>query len=104
MTRGRGPKRSARYASKEKSHVSERIKSVKATWIAALPQWYLASIGLMKMVQPYCRFATMAMQMIPATSCTHGFELTVEGRDVMFIAVSPDESSECPAGWFADMR
>jgi hypothetical protein len=56
------------------------------------------------MVQPYCRFATMAMQMIPATSCTHGFELTVEGRDVMFIVVSPDESPECSAGWFADMR
>src|ERR1700681_2712308 len=103
MTRGRGPKRSARYASKGMSQVSKRIKSVKASWIAALPQWYLSSIGLMKMVQPYCRFATMAMQVMPATSCTRGFELTIEGRGVMFMSVPPDESSECPARWFEDI-
>src|SRR6266852_9770874 len=104
MTRGRGPTRSARYASKGTSQVSKRTKRVKANWIATLPQWYLASIGLMKMVQPYCRLAIMAMQMTPATSCTHGFELTIAGRGVTFIFVSPDESSECPAGWFEVMR
>src|SRR3984893_7925520 len=46
----------------------------------------------------------MAMQVMPATSCTHGFEVTIEGRSVMFMSVSPDESSECPARWFGDMR
>jgi hypothetical protein len=46
----------------------------------------------------------MAMQMTPAMSCTHGFELTFEARGVMFMSVSPDESSECPVRWFEDMR
>jgi hypothetical protein len=27
-------------------------------------------------VQPYCRFATAAMQMTPMVSCTHGFANT----------------------------
>src|SRR5271170_7813153 len=40
--------------------------------MAASPQWYLASSGLTKLVQPYCRFATAAMQTIPSTNCTQG--------------------------------
>jgi hypothetical protein len=84
MTSGRGPKRSARYASKGTSQVSKRIKRVKANWMATFPQWYFASIGLMKMVQPYCKLAIMAMQMTPATSCTHGLDAMLDGVGVMF--------------------
>src|SRR5258708_37117966 len=96
MTRGRGPKRSARYASKGTSQVSKRTKRVKANWIATLPQWYLASIGLMKMVQPYCRLAIMPMQMTPAKSCTHGLDAMVGGGEAMFAVASAGDSPGLP--------
>ena len=38
---------------------------VKATWIAARPQWYFWSIGVTNSVQPYCRLAIITMQMMP---------------------------------------
>src|SRR5262249_47438788 len=41
---------------------------VKATWIAARPQWYFWSIGLTNRVQPYCRLAIITMQMMPKIS------------------------------------
>jgi hypothetical protein len=40
--------------------------------MAARPQWYFASMGFTNKVQPYCRFATAAMQMTPITSWIHG--------------------------------
>src|SRR5256885_3795829 len=42
---------------------------VNATWMAARPQWNLASIGLTKSVQPYCRLAIIVMQMMPNNNC-----------------------------------
>src|SRR5215470_15967854 len=51
------------------SQVSISTKIENATWMAARPQWYLASIGLTKSVQPYCRLAIIVMQMMPKTSC-----------------------------------
>src|SRR5258707_8689369 len=56
------------------SHVSVSTKIVKATWIAALDQPYLSAIGLTNRVQPYCRFAIIAMQTMPMTSCIHRYE------------------------------
>src|SRR5205085_957634 len=66
---GRGPNRSTRYPSTGTSHVSVSTKMVNATWIAARPQWYLASIGLTNSVHPYCRFAIIVMQTMPKISC-----------------------------------
>src|ERR1700733_5909310 len=60
-----------RYNSVSESAI-ELIDQAKATWMAALPQRYLSSIGLTNSVQPYCRFATAAMQMMPSTSWIHG--------------------------------
>ena len=56
------------------SQVSVRTKIVNATWIAALVQPYLSAIGLTNKVQPYCRFAIMAMQTIPMTSCIQRYD------------------------------
>src|SRR4030088_2527259 len=56
------------------SQVSVNTKMVKATWIAALVQPYLSAIGLTNRVQPYCRFAIIAMQTMPMTSCIHRYE------------------------------
>ena len=53
------------------SQVSVSTKIVKATWIAARPQWYFWSIGLTNSVQPYCRLAIITMQMMPKMSCHH---------------------------------
>jgi len=39
----------------------------------ASSQWYFASMGLTNSVHPYWRLATLAMQMTPRISCTHGF-------------------------------
>src|ERR1700678_4495801 len=58
------------------SQVSTNTNNVKATWIAALPQWYLASIGVTNSVHPYWRFATQAMQMTPMVNCVQGFANT----------------------------
>src|SRR5207237_8735891 len=57
-------------ASTGTSQVSVTTKIVKASWIAARPQWYFASIGSTNRVQPYCRFAIIAMQGIPIASCS----------------------------------
>src|SRR5580704_774678 len=43
---------------------------MKASWIAARPQWNFASIGSTNSVQPYCRFAIIAMQTMPIASCS----------------------------------
>ena len=47
---------------------------VKATWIAALVQPYLSAIGLTNSVQPYCRFAIIAMQTMPMNSCIQRYD------------------------------
>src|SRR6267143_470283 len=73
ITAGGGPKRSTRYLSTGTNQVSSKTKTENATWIEARPQWNLASIGFTNSVQPYCRFAIMAMQMMPITSCTHRY-------------------------------
>src|SRR4029077_3021873 len=104
MTRGRGPKRSARYASKGTSQVSKRTKRVKVNWIATLPQWYFASIGLMKIVQPYCKLAIMAMQMTPAKSCTHGFDDVLDRGGTMFAVVPAGGKWGLPSEGFEGMK
>src|SRR5450432_1906414 len=71
------------------SHVSIRINSVNATWIAALPQWCLASIGLTNSVHPYCKLATHAIATTPTISCTHVFATT----DLLLAAVAIGFSS-----------
>src|SRR5438477_8023487 len=43
---------------------------LNATWIAARPHWYLASIGKTNSVQPYCRLAIITMQTMPNASCS----------------------------------
>src|SRR5438105_3363891 len=72
-TTGLGPKRSTSQPSIGTSQVSVMTKMLKATWMAARPQWYLASMGLTKSVQPYCRFAIIAMQTMPRNSCSQRF-------------------------------
>ena len=63
-----GPYLSTNQASIGTSQVSVTTKIVNASWIAARPQWYFASIGSTNSVQPYCRFAIIAMQTMPMTS------------------------------------
>src|SRR5580692_38671 len=63
-----GPYLSTNHASTGTNQVSVTTNSVKANWIAARPQWYFASIGSTNSVQPYCRFATIAMQTMPIAS------------------------------------
>src|ERR1700689_4212010 len=41
--------------------------------MAARPQWCLASMGWTNSGHPYCKFATLAIQMTPMINCTHGF-------------------------------
>src|ERR1700722_16100812 len=65
-----GPYLSTNHASTGTSQVSVTTNSVKASWIAARPQWYFASIGSKNSVQPYCRFAIIAMQTMPIASCS----------------------------------
>src|SRR3984885_1935361 len=65
-----GPYLSTNQASIGTSQVSVTTNSVKASWIAARPQWNLASIGSTNSVQPYCRFAIIAMQTMPIASCS----------------------------------
>src|SRR5271170_6844815 len=66
----RGPYLSTNQASTGTSQVSVTTKSVKASWIAARPQWYFASIGSTNSVQPYCRLAIIAMQTMPIANCS----------------------------------
>src|ERR1700678_3993113 len=72
-TTGRGPNLSISQPSTGTSHVSQSTKIENATCIAAFDQPNFSDIGLTKSVQPYCRLATIAMQMIPMTSCAHRF-------------------------------
>src|SRR5260221_7700442 len=65
----RGPYLSTNQASTGTSQVSVTTNRVKASWIAARPQWNFASIGSTNRVQPYCRLAIMAMQTMPMASC-----------------------------------
>src|SRR5205814_1397564 len=65
-----GPTRSTNQPSTGTSQVSVSTKMLKATWIAARPQWYLASIGKTNSVQPYCRLAIITMQTMPKASCS----------------------------------
>src|SRR6267154_454308 len=65
-----GPKRSTNQPSTGTSQVSVSTKMLKATWIAARPQWYLVSIGKTNSVQPYCRLAIITMQAMPKASCS----------------------------------
>src|SRR5690349_16908534 len=66
-----GPKRSTSQPSTGTSQVSVKTKIVKATWIAARPQWYFWSIGFTNNVHPYCRFAIITMQTMPTNSWTN---------------------------------
>src|SRR6266699_7332620 len=75
-----GPKRSTSQPSTGTSHVSVSTKIVKATWIAARPQWYFWSIGLTNNVQPYCRLAIITMQMMPKTSWPQRVASDASGR------------------------
>src|SRR5580698_10581614 len=79
ITTTRGPYRSTNHASTGTSQVSVTTNSVKASWMAARPQWNFASIGSTNSVQPYCRLAIIAMQTMPIASCNHrkdGLSLT----------------------------
>src|SRR6266851_8725156 len=87
-----GPKRSTSQPSTGTSQVSVSTKIVKATWIAARPQWYFWSIGLTNKVQPYCRLAIITMQMMPKISCPQRVASEAMGRasaapDVVAISV-----------------
>src|SRR6202162_2305505 len=73
---------------------------VNATWIEARPQWYFSSIGLTKSVQPYCRLATLAMQMMPIISCIHGDA----NADLVPVADSIVLSSRVAGGRRGDRR
>src|SRR5258708_3856989 len=68
MTTTLGPYLSTNQASTGTSQVSVTTKIVNASWIAARPQSYFASIGSTNSVQPYWRFAIIAMQTMPMTS------------------------------------
>src|SRR5260370_41008913 len=74
-----GPKRSTNQPSIGTSHVSVNTKMLNATWIAARPQWYLASIGLTNSVHPYCRLAIIAMAMMPSRSWSQRYPGECEG-------------------------
>src|SRR5713101_1747665 len=76
-----GPKRSTSQPSTGTSQVSVSTKMVKATWIAARPQWYFWSIGLTNRVQPYCRLAIITMQMMPKISWPHRVASDAVARD-----------------------
>src|SRR5438094_9824265 len=92
-TTGLGPKRSTSQPSIGTSHVSVMTKMLKATWMAARVQWYLDSMGPTKSVQPYCRFAIIAMQTMPRNSCSQRFA----GRACD--AWDTTEDMETPPGW-----
>jgi hypothetical protein len=63
------------------------MKMVKAIWIGALPHPYLASIGSMNRVQPYCRLAIITRQMMPSTNWRQRVHRDVEGTVVCEAAV-----------------
>src|SRR5215472_12113764 len=63
---------------------------VKATWIAARPQWYFWSMGLTNSVQPYCRLAIITMQMMPKISCPQRVASDAVARVGTVVAVVVD--------------
>src|SRR5215471_3207198 len=71
---------------------------VKATWIAARPQWYFWSIGLTNSVQPYCRLAIITMQMMPKISCPQRVASDAVARAGIVVAVVVDICSR-PHSW-----
>src|ERR1700731_4922295 len=83
-----GPKRSTNHPSTGTSQVSVNTKMLNATWIAARPHWYLASIGKTNSVQPYCRLAIITMQTMPKASCS---QRNNEGR----AAAAPASTGMC---------
>src|ERR1700733_10887610 len=88
-----GPYLSTNHASTGTSQVSVTTKSVKASWIAARPQWYFASIGSTNSVQPYCRFAIIAMQTTPIASCIqrkYGASAGAVGCVVVAVMIPPE--------------
>src|SRR5262245_41160903 len=74
ITMGRGPNRSTRYPATGASHVSVSTKIENATWIAARVHPNLSESGLTKSVQPYWRFAIIAMHTMPRKSCSQRYE------------------------------
>src|SRR5580704_927137 len=88
-----GPYLSTNQASIGTSQVSVTPNSVKASWIAARPQWNLASIGSTNSVQPYCRFAIIAMQTTPIASCIqrkYGASAAAVGCVAVVVMVPPE--------------
>src|SRR5207253_4045449 len=77
------PKRSTSQPSTGTSHVSVSTKIVKATWIAARPQWYFWSIGLTNKVQPYCRLAIITMQTMPTSNWTKRTDVGATAAEVL---------------------
>src|SRR3954470_18854285 len=74
--------------------------------MAALPQWYFASIGSMKRVQPYCRLAIITRQMMPRTSWPHRVHLGVATRDAKAfdeIEISTPTQMRLTASFYADV-
>ena len=89
-TIGRGPHLSTRYPLIGPSHVSQTMKIVKATWMAARSQPKLCCSGATKSVQPYCRLAIIVMATTPMISCTQGLaKPKARGRDSSFIRFAP---------------
>ena len=65
-----GPNLSTNQPSTGTSQVSSRTKIAKAIWMLFRSQPWAALIGLTNRVQPYWRFAIIAMQTMPITSCS----------------------------------
>src|SRR5438105_14717306 len=68
----RGPYLSTNQPSIGTSHVSNRTKSVKATWIDARSQPNFFWMSGTRTVQPYCRLAIITVQTTPMLSSTQG--------------------------------
>src|SRR6266436_2363191 len=65
--------------------------------MAARPQWYFSSIGLMNSVQPYCRLAIITMQTMPRASWPHRVHTEVTAgtlADVVMMLI-PDRVWRC---------
>src|SRR6202035_3351240 len=94
MTTTRGPYLSTNQASTGTSQVSVTTKSVNASWIAARPQWYFASIGSTNSVHPYCRLAIIAMQTMPIASCSQRKLLDKGAAEVAVLVVETIDPPE----------
>src|SRR5882757_8678288 len=93
-----GPKRSTNQASTGTSQVSVTTKIVNAIWMAARPQWYLASIGSTNSVHPYCRLAIIAMQTMPMASCSQRKLLSVMSGVVCGLVIISSEPTPLDGG------